>query len=740
MKAYIELIIDGVQVGLPTGDFPFLISYRIANEIGEVAGSSADRFISVPASKAVNNLYKTYSEVGSSNKDAIKYKDSSITTNGLPLFSGRSQLQRAVLTGKGRPYKRVADSYKVAFFGQNADWLISLKDVKLSDLLFADVLFNSVNVLAGLNNSYSGGDFYGFHLGKWKTWNNETGGTTAKGSVAVGVDEFTPFLFIRSILERIFDNIGYSIASDFVDTERFKSLIFSIPPIKKYPQEYSDDYLNFKARVPNLTITPVNPIVGTPLIGSIGIQVPPLNLAAWDVVTATYTVLQDCYCIMNSTMEATAISGTAPQGCLWGLAHNDPDLLNNGFILGALGSFVPVGPPGPPVFVGEQSVYETQVFLLQAGDTLQLQAVATRQGGSPGTVDIYGTIELQFEALFGLGNLIVWKYLLKDYTALDFLNGLTDIYNFRFENNKTKQIVRIEPRSDYPDTSQGSGLVHKQGFFLDDKNLDYTPKLDYSKDSTLERINADELQAFQWETDGETEKVIEEGESKGIYNATYKLQPNTFNPKEKEKKVRFFAKTIHIRESIIQSDPDVVGVDIAPLIPLFFPQNYQLDNQADTENFDIKPRILHFFGQRGGLDGYIQISGVGNVECPACFFTNYNDQTGLDPSLSFATETINGLPVAGVLESFYLHQMAAISNSKRLKEWVVWSSLMINNLSFRDTIKLDGIRYILEEITNFDPTAEKSVKTTLLPHVLADVTDLDNIENTLLTGVALLYP
>jgi len=408
--------------------------------------------------------------------------------------------------------------------------------------------------------------------------------------------------------------------------------------------------------------------------------------------------------------------------------------------LGFFGSAFVLGPPGPVVYVGEEVIFEKEVVFLQAGDTLQMASFAERVPAGHGTVTMYGTMNLQFEALFGIGSTITWKYLLKDYTALDFINGLTDIYNFRFENNKNKRIVYMEPRNDYPDTSQGSGLVHEQGFFLDNNELDYTPKLDYLKDSILERINSNEFQAFQWETDGATEKAIEDGESKGIYSATYNLQTNTFNPKEKEKKVRFFAKTIHIREQIIQSDPDVVGSDIAPLVPLFFPQNYQEDNQADTENFDIKPRILHFFGQRGGLDGYIQVTGYGNVEYPACFFTNYNDLTGLDPSLSFANEIINGELVAGVLESFYLHQMATLSNAKRLKDWIVWSSLMINNLTFRDTFKLDGVRYILEQITNYDPTTEKSVKTILLPHILANVTDIDNIDNTLLTGLALLYP
>ena len=117
------------------------------------------------------------------------------------------------------------------------------------------------------------------------------------------------------------------------------------------------------------------------------------------------------------------------------------------------------------------------------------------------------------------------------------------------------------------------------------------------------------------------------------------------------------------------------------------------------------------------------------------FFTNYNDRYGADPSLSYANETINGNLVTGLLDRFFLHELATIRNNKRLDEWIVWDSLMVNNLSFRETILLHGTRFINEEIQDYTPSQRQSIKTMLVPFILATDEDQANIQNTLLSGI-----
>jgi len=740
MKKYIELEIDGVTVALPLEELPFLLSYRIANELGQAAGSSADRFINLPASKETNNLYNNYSDMGTLNKNAMKRKRTTVKVNGVPVFSGVSQLQRAILNGKGRPNKREVSKYKVGLYGSNTDWLLALKGLKLSDLEFTNQTFDSATVQAGWNASIDSGDFFGFCLIKWRTWNNETGGTTVKSGVNVELGEFTPFLFVKAIFDAIENAIGYTFASNLFGTERFKSLILPIAPIDVYPQTYSDDFLNIILEVPNILIptqAPAPPPTAIPLLGLNALKLPALNPGAWVGATSTYTVLNDGFVIYDVDLICTAVAGNPPQTCFIGFSQNGGPF----DLLAAFGSVVLVGPPGPPVAAGQRSKFKSVVIPVSAGDTIQIQSLCIEQGaGGPGSCTIQGTIQATFEASFGFNQPIVWEYLLKDWTALDFINGITDIHNLRFENDPNTRTIRLEPRNKYTDTSQTTPQTLEPAFFDDAQTVDYTAKLDFQKDAEIERLKPKKNQVFKWATDGATESAKEEGQLRGIYEGAYILQDDTFINQDEEKEVRFFAKTIHTLEQIIQSNPDTVGTNVSPLIPLIFPQDYQEDDQALQANYNVKPRILHFFGQRGGVDGYIQVDTVGDVELPACFFVNYNDITGLDPSLSFANETINGLSVPGLLDTFYIHEMATLSNAKKLKEFLVWNTLMLNNVSFRANIFLDSIRYILEEIQDFDPTKDDSTKTVLLPYILAAVTDSDNIDNSLLNGLAVLFP
>lgn len=728
MKNYVELEIEGKTVALSNDKLPFLLSFRVSDEIGEAAGSSADRFIDIPASKTSNNLYGYYNEEGVQNKTAIEFKDTTVKSNGVPIFKGVSQLQRAVLSGRNRPYKREVSTYKVGLYGQNSDWLIKLRGLLLSDLEFADQVFDSATVQAGWDAGYDNGDYFGFCPIKWKSWNNEDISTTTRSSVSIELGEFTPFLFVRSIVEGVFDAIGFNLSSDLLDAKRFKSLILPLPPIDTYPQTYSDDYLNITLLLPPSTIT-AQPIPASEnvLLGLTALKTPPENITAWDGGTSTYTVLNDGFFILDVDLEVTATTGAPPQNVVIAIS------INSGGALGValLGN---VNALSPPLFVGEQCKYTSNVIQVSAGDTIQILEISVEDGSS-GTADVYGTLKFTFEATFGYGQPIVWKYLLQDWTALDFVNGLSDIHNLKFEEDTTRRSLRFEPRNKYTDTVQGATPTLNSGFYVDNAPTDLTNKLDFQKDAERERLNPKKQQVYKWVTDGDTEQAIEDGQKNGIYDAIYNLQDNTFLDEQEVKEVRFFAKTVQTRDILIQSDPEAVGGDIAPLIPLIFPQNYQTDRVAEESKTGFKPRILHFLGQRDGIDGYMQVDGVGDIPVPATFFVNYNDSTGLDPSLSFASEVVAGNTILGLLDTYYIHQMVTLSNAKRLKEWVLWDSLMLSNLSFRTVVLLDGVSFILDEIQDFDPTIDDTTQTILLPNVLAKVEDSNNITNSELSGL-----
>ena len=110
---------------------------------------------------------------------------------------------------------------------------------------------------------------------KWKEW--ETPGK-------VKLDELTPFVFIKTILDKAFASIGYRIISSFLESEAFTRLIHLAPLPDRYPQEFSEDYLNIEAS----TASGTTPFTGT--VNFLTQTKTPPELDPYDELAGIYTV------------------------------------------------------------------------------------------------------------------------------------------------------------------------------------------------------------------------------------------------------------------------------------------------------------------------------------------------------------------------------------------------------------------------------------------------------------------
>ena len=63
----------------------------------------------------------------------------------------------------------------------------------------------------------------------WKEWNNFVGGT----HYAPSLFESTPGLYLRPLIIEAFNSIGYTVISDFFDTDLFSKLVIGILGILK---------------------------------------------------------------------------------------------------------------------------------------------------------------------------------------------------------------------------------------------------------------------------------------------------------------------------------------------------------------------------------------------------------------------------------------------------------------------------------------------------------------------------
>lgn len=732
MNIYTEIIIEGVKVAAFEGDddLRFKFSYRVADSVGNARGSSADRFIKLPATKETNSLYGTFQDINVRDKTIYLPKSTTITENGVVVFEGLSLLQRLTTTGKGRPYNRTGNFYEILLVGSNANWKTRIKGLKLSELPFETLPFDATTIQASEEYSYDNGNQAAWGLIKWKSWNNETT-TSLNYSVKVQYSEFTPLLFNRSIIDLIFDSIGYNVEGDLLNSSTLKSTVLVVPPVEKYPPEYSEEFLNVSASSGTVQLG-LLPAAGD-LTGLTTTNIALNPKFTWTEADAEYIVQEDGFIKVKMALNIINVAPVDNGATVaLGVAINSPIVFG--------GPIVQVGSTSGTAPITGLQVYGERVYQVFAGDVVALKY---GYGVAPGItdVDVQYDIIIEGESLYKIGTPVNFNYLLDDYLATDYLTFLEDQFNARFDVDEAKRIVYINSRNsfvDVPPTAIGSGSF-RDGFYNDSVDNDYTNKLDYNKDAKIKSFTSKRNFVYSYETDGETEEAVETGTALGIASASYDTETNQEGTEEKT--ARFFAKTPCILDRQIQlspTNPIANPSNKIPLVPLIFNGDYTKGGIVDTANYKVKPRILHFIGNRGSNATKINIDDPSQSDVLTIadlFFTNYNDRYGADPSLSYANETINGNLVTGLVDRFFLHELATIRNNKRVDEWIVWDSLMVNNLSFRNTLLLHGTRFINDEIQDYTPSKRQSIKTMLIPFLLATEEDQGNIKNTLLSGI-----
>jgi len=710
---YNRLIIDGQECDLPLGDFPFSISYQVTDE-GFIAGSSSKRSITLPATANNDAIFGDWGGISNDNGNAAEFRPFTYEQGGVTLFKGLAELQSAPL--QSDRYRSRAKSYKVDLYGDNADWFLKLKDKLLRDFTYDTAPYLTGTVAGGWVAEYPAAEF-GFTLIKLKEFANA-------GSVAF--DEFTPFLFIRTLIDKALDSIGYTLQSSFLNSNMFKRLIMPLPLPERYPQEFSDDYLNvtvddsqvgYSGAFAAVYVFPNQSV--TPLVGA-----NPYNNA-----TGVYTVPFTGFYEVTLEASLTNIGGAGADfefvGRIDGLASG---------IFMIMGE-VQAGPTG--VYTVDTNLRQvSNVLFLNAGQTLDFAAIISSNGGGTFDYTVEATIVGEAAAVFG--SILDPKYLLRDYSVAGLFKGLQHMFNLRFEADTQAQTLRIEPADSFLYLNNTGGLEPLQvrdGFYQDNTD-DVTQNLDISREGELYNVvDVPEVTRLMYQTEGETEEYIDENEVLGFFTGQYTLPSNRFNTEIDENENPYFAKTLCTIETAITADDSNIGVQI----PLMYPVNYVLDPTATEQTREVKPRILYHAGLRPqSVDGRINVDiGPGpatTFTLPFSFMVNYNSQ--FDVSLSYATEKIRGVDVPGLLEAYWLQQFARTRIGKKLETYYFWDILSILSLSFRNKLFLDGRLYVLQKVDGYKPLKETPTKTVLLLDQRPEQEDEDAITNSPITGQA----
>lgn len=735
-KKYIEIKVDNTLLDFKEDNINLQLTFKnpCSGGFGTILGNSSERSQTLPATKQNDSVFSSWWDIGQDNTTTGPIeKDSEIKVNGLNVFTGKAQMKK--VSTLGRPYDMQGDEYSVAFFSSNADWFEQLKNKELGrDLDWTNEAHNyrSANVQAGFVADPTLVN-YCYLIAKMKDWAvDPTGATRQK---MVDVFSCPPAVFISAVLDKIFNSIGYTVKSSFFANAVNIRYVMPVLFPEKYPQEFSEDYLNVTSIsnvTQNLTATtiegiPTNSQTKTPAIGP-----NPLLLAAVSVFstgTATqYTAPYSGYFQVTMSVTIDNISGVSGFG--FGVIGNGTTLIQTAtFAIDA---------------TNNGDVLHHVVFLqLEAGQIFEFTCTFN---AAPRTMDITAaSFDVIGEANITKDSLIDFRYLFRDWKITDFLKGLTAAFNLCFESDPNLQIVTIEPSDNYILTSRALATSTIENGFHQDTTTDSTPKQDLSKKGQVKNMNqTNETQYYKWKEDGAdaTAQGLNLNEDVELGGCKYEMPPNRFKPETKQNENPFFSPTVMYYDEDIRSATS----EIVPLLPLFWPTDIRdnTNNEGTPENStEFNPRLLWFGGNRlGDIDGHYFLADTStgtiissNAVCPACFFVNYNDSSGLDVSLSFSDRTIQGNLVQGMLRRFYLDHLARLRHGKRVEMFIYWDELDILGLTFQNKVLINKDMYILEEINSFDPIIDSTTKTVLLYDFGAEQEDINAIENTIALGV-----
>jgi hypothetical protein len=712
-----RLIIDGQECDLKQGVFPFSISYKV-DDSGFIAASSSKRSVRLPSTANNDAIFGDWGQVSNNNGDAAEFREFSYSQGGVTLFKGQAELQSSPL--QSDRYRFRAKEYKVDLYGNNADWALLLQDTKLSDLEYQDQIYNQSTIVNGWYADYPTEEA-GFTVVKWKEWEKPG---------KVKLEELTPFVFIRTILDKAFQSIGYRIISNFLDSEAFTRLIHLAPLPDRYPQEFSEDYLNIIAS----TAAGTTPFNGT--VDFLTQTKTPALLDPYDEATGIYTVpFTGFYEITVFGQSSNFNDGGTGNGYSFlgqsqinGIPNSIPSSLFGAATLGV----------NAPYDDNETWNNTSDVVFLQAGDEISLVLVTAGQAGVTYDYTLSWSVIGEAELTFGCP--LIYKYLLGNGKVLDMIKDLQLMFNLRFEADPLSRQVVIEPADQYlyqantnvNDDPPTEPLELRAGFYRP-TGQDNTEDFDLSREAELyNETDIPRITQLQYISEGDTEEFLELNQALGIHTAQYILPDNRFNEETDIKELEYFAKTICELDRDITADDSQKTVQV----PLIYPQNYIEDPTASEANYEVSPRILYFGGFRPFRDAEIRWDAFGDFGYPLSFMVNYQDET--DFSLSFATESINGVDVPGLLRAFHLQDFARKRIGKRLEAFYFWDILKISALTFRDLKTYDSREYVLSEVDGYRPLLETPTKTVLKLDQKPEQEDEDAINNTLLNGKATL--
>jgi hypothetical protein len=659
-------------------DFPLVLTKGIVNldNLKARTGTFSKTF-KVPNTKNNANLLSNVDNINSRKdyRDALNRKPCVIIVSGTQIDKGFIQVGK-VFDGFD------LDSYELVFFGNNIDWVKGASELKLRDINYKNNTQDySKSVINTVNASNS--DVYDNcypYISK--------GGNEDVGSLNAQVRDFYPSFYIRSIIERGLNDLGWNISSSFLESTHIKRLACDLSPSFTVAEDVVKDsvsraeltsnlefgYLDTKIVIFDDDSTPPNEDLNNHYNTSTGKYTLPatgrynvdysLKFYNWVGITGTLVnVTIGVY--SNGILKSESIRNNLNQDIINTLTGtlSVSDNINSNITIRV--SFD--GNISSPVSSGQ--VLDGSFFRVQR----QAEIV---EGNS-----------------FNLNEIIP-----SSPTLLDVINDFTRMFNIYYWTDVKTKTIYFEPRDTFFESKTSA--------------LDWTNKLDIGKGYEVDYISSYKRNVEFKYKDLNNDEWLKGWQdlNKRIYARYNHVLPERFAEGSNTVELGLFSAVYsHDCVEVSPVNANLVFTSLKVWNEYINPESAPSDR---ITNYNPKIFLFNNGTQLNVSGGNRQIKKFGSLETtiPYGIFETYNNTTS-DINLSFTGND-------GLFSTYYSNMFKNIEEGGRLIAYLNLTSTDVDNLDFRKLVyidrpsKLNGY-YLIEQVIDYNPLSDGLTKVSL---------------------------
>lgn len=687
-----ELICNGVYLDV-SDTIPIPISYAIA-DIKEPSKrkKSFSKEITLPATMKNNaffaGVFRYTSTESNVNFDATAKAEIILNKRGIQVLKGVLKLNSVVLDG-------MTPTYKCQIFAESVDIFLLLQNIAVNELDWS--AYNHTLNRTNIKNSWTAAVGSGYYYPLIER-------RPRLGATIWNTTDLIPYVYLREVLVKIFEIVGLTWDSAFLDTTQFKNILFGYGGgvLKSIsPTELN----NRKIEIDNGDIT--WSITSTPIFGTLGIYV---NDAFDSYFTETVT--QDILSQYSDGEITIQQSGNYK--------------IDLGLILDILitTSNTSVNYTSPSIIIKRNGVIVDSLTLgwfdssmsmvinlsrttnisCNSGDVITFQLYAGTITVSNGVNDILPvTIDITTNTPITIdltctdtavtdGGTVVLNNFLPSMKCSEFLVNSIRQFNLYISEQDTNAVVKIEPLSNY---YQATNVFN-----------DITALIDHDKDTIVtpsaNQFNKNILFTFKKQSHTDFTDYLDK----------WAVEYNDL----KQEQGSYYAKGDY-----------KIELTWATLIPyqvatnIYVPRFVKIDNGVLKPN-DGAPIICFRNGSKTGSWTFRDTVGTGQevlTTYPSIHhFDNWASPT-MDLSFMLTNELFHDASVVTTTNCYseyyqdFINEMTS-KGGQIVNTYVFWNEIDIRDLDFSKLIMINGALFRLNEVVEFAPESQLSTKIELV--------------------------